>query len=227
MAVHPPPEAVSFDCYGTLVDWEAGLERNLLFILREKADPPGLDAVVRAWNEHERVLTSGKEGYRRYREVISEALRLAFEELEVAWHPRDGFKLANSMGTWEPFDDVPGALEQLRDLGYKTAIFSNTDDDILAHTVQRIGVPFDVTVTAEQVKSYKPAEPHFLEGVRRLGLKPHQVLHCSFSPYHDLEPAKRLGLRTFFVDRRGFGESEVPVDHVGRDLRALAMLLGP
>lgn len=227
MALPRPPEALTFDCYGTLVDWETGLERDLLFILREKPDPPGLDKVVAAWNEHERALTGGKEGYRRYRDVIAEALRLSFEELEVPWHPRDGFRLASGMGRWEPFDDVPGALEQLRDVGYKLAILSNTDDDILARTVQRIGVPFDHLVTAEQVRSYKPAEPHFLEGLKRLGLAPDQAMHVSFSPYHDLEPAARLGFRTFWVDRKGYGETEVPHDYSARDLRGLVALLGP
>jgi 2-haloacid dehalogenase len=227
MALANPPEAVTFDCYGTLVDWERGLERSLLFLLREKPDPPGLDRVIAAWNQHERALTSEKAEYRRYRDVIAEALRRAYHDLGVPFHARDGFRLAEAMGQWEPFDDAPAALEQLRDRGYKLCVLSNTDDDILAATVRRIGVPFDALVTAEQVKSYKPAEPHFLEGLKRLGLAPEQVMHCSFSPYHDLEPAKRLGFRTFWVDRLGIGETEVDVDHRARDLHGLAALLGP
>lgn len=217
---------MSFDCYGTLVDWETGLERSVLWVLRTKPDAPGIDKVVEAWNRHERALTSGKEGYRRYRDVIAEALRLSFDELGVAWQPRDGYALAHDMGSWPAFDDVPGSLAQLRDLGYKLAIFSNTDDDILADTVKTLGVAPDLALTAEQVKAYKPDARVFLEGAKRLGLQPSQVLHCSFSPYHDLEPAHKLGFRTFFVDRKGFGESEVPVDFQGRDLRALVELLG-
>lgn len=225
MVLSPAPEAVSFDCYGTLIDWEQGLERSLLFLLREKADPPGLDEVVERWNRHERALTSGKEGYRRYRDVLGEALRLAFGELEVPWQPRDGLRLVQAMGKWEPFDDTQAALQELRDLGYKLAVFSNTDDDILARTVKRIGAPFDVTVTAEQVKAYKPDEAVFLEGLKRLGLPAERVLHVSSSPYHDLEPAKRLGFRTFWVDRKGLGESEVEVDYAARDLHGLVSLL--
>jgi len=221
------PDAVTFDCYGTLIDWETGLERSLLWILREKPDPPGLDKVVEAWGLHERALTSGKEGYRRYREVIADALRLAFEDLEVAYTPRDGHRLAEGMGKWEPFDDVPGALAQLRDVGFKLGVLSNTDDDILAQSLRSIGVPFDVAVTAEQVKAYKPDARVFEVGLDRLKLKPEQVLHVSFSPYHDLERAKALGFRTFWVDRHHQGETEVDVDLIGRDLRALvATLLG-
>jgi 2-haloalkanoic acid dehalogenase type II len=227
MAVHPVPTAVTFDCYGTLVDWEAGLERDILFILREKPDPPGLDKVVEAWNRHERALTSGKEGYRRYREVLADSLRLAFEELDVPFTARDGFRIASAMGKWEPFPDVPGALSELADLGYKLAVFTNTDDDIWAQTENLLGMDFDAVVTAEQVKSYKPAEAHFLEGLKRLGVEPSQALHVSFSPYHDLEPARRLGFRTFWVDRHGVGETEVPTDFQARDLRGLAELLRP
>jgi 2-haloacid dehalogenase len=227
MAVEPRPNAISFDCYGTLIDWETGLERSILFILREKADPPGLDKVVAAWNAHERALTSGKEGYRRYRDVIAEALRLAFQDLEVPWKPRDGFRLASSMAKWEPFDDTQAALQELQEMGYKLAVFSNTDEDILQATAKNIGVEFDLLLTAEQVKAYKPDERVFLEGLKRLGLPAGEVLHASFSPYHDLEPAKRLGFRTFWADRKGQGETEVEVDFQGRDLHALAALLRP
>ncbi|MCA1814435.1 MAG: haloacid dehalogenase type II [Halobacteriales archaeon] len=219
------PVAVSFDCYGTLIDWEAGLERSLLFILREKPDPPGLDKVIAAWNKHERVLTSGKEGYRRYRDVVAEALQLAFAELGVPFLAKDGFRLANEMGRWEPFDDVPGALAELHGLGYQLAIFSNTDDDILAQSVRRMGVKPDVMVTAEQVKAYKPDETVFLEGLKRLHAPADRVLHTSFSFYHDLEPARALGFRTFWVDRKGLGESEVEVDARSRDLSGLTTLL--
>lgn len=227
MALANPPKAVTFDCYGTLVDWEGGLERELLFILRGKPDPPGLDRAVAAWGGHERALTSGKEGYRAYREVVSEALRLAYLDLDIPWDARDGARLAASVGTWEPFPDAPPALETLADMGYRTGILSNVDDDLLAQTQRRLGAPMGFTVTAQQVKAYKPDEAHFLEALRRLALPAEQVLHVSFSPYHDLEPAHRLGFRTFFVDRKGFGESEVPVDHQGRDLGALVQLLGP
>lgn len=227
MALHPAPEAVSFDCYGTLVDWETGLERSLLWILREKPDSPGLEEVLAAWARHERALTGGKEAYRRYREVLSEALRLAFEELGVPWHPRDGSRLAAAMGSWEPFDDAPGALGELRDLGYKLAVFSNTDEAILAASAKRLRVRFDLLLAAEEVKAYKPDERVFWVGLKRLGLPAERVLHVSASPYHDLEPAKRVGLRTFWVDRKGLGECGVEPDFVGRDLRALAALLGP
>jgi 2-haloacid dehalogenase len=225
MALVPPPRAVTFDCYGTLVDWEAGIERSLLFILREKPDPPGLDLVAAAWSRHERALTGGKEGYRRYSDVLAEALRLAFAELEVPFAPRDGFRLAMAMGTWGPFDDVPGALLELRGMGLRLAIFSNTDDDILARTAKRLGAPVDLLLTAEQLKAYKPDEAVFLEGLKRLGLRAEECLHVSGSVYHDIEPAKRLGFRTCWVDRKGIGESEVPVDLTVRDLRGLAALL--
>ena len=227
MPLDDPPDAVSFDCYGTLIDWETGLERDLLFILREKPDAPSAERVAARWAVHEQDLTSGKEGYRRYRDVIAEALRRAFEDLDVAWRPRDGFRLAEGMGRWEPFSDAPWALEELRGLGYKLAFFSNTDDDILAESVKRLGIAPDLAVTAEQVKSYKPDPTIFRVGLQRLGLAPERVLHVSFSPYHDLETAKKLGLRTFWVDRKNLGELEIPHDFRGRDLRELAMLLGP
>jgi 2-haloacid dehalogenase/putative hydrolase of the HAD superfamily len=131
------------------------------------------------------------------------------------------------MGRWPPFDDAAAALEQLREFGYRTAILSNTDDDLLAATLKNLGAAPDVTVTAEQVKAYKPDERVFLEGAKRLGLEPQRILHCSFSPYHDLEPAKRLGFQTFWVDRTGLGELELAVDFQARDLRGLVTLLGP
>jgi 2-haloacid dehalogenase len=182
-------EALTFDCYGTLIDWETGLLRALRAIVSVRGDD---ERLLRLYAEAEGAIESGP--YLPYREVLAQAL-----ERIAAAPDRDA--LARSVPDWPPFADTVASLEALRQR-YRLAIVSNVDDDLFAGTRRRLGVPFDAVVTAQQVGSYKPAPAHFHRVLERLSLPKEKVLHVAQSRYHDIAPARALGWSTVWVNRR-------------------------
>jgi 2-haloalkanoic acid dehalogenase type II len=217
-------DTLTFDCYGTLVDWETGIARAF----QEEAARDGLvlerDEIVAAYHDVEAKVEAGP--YRPYREVLGEtALRVA-ERLGWPLTPgRAGF-LADSLPDWPMFPDTRPALERLR-RRFTLAILSNVDDDLLQATLKRIGVEFDWTVTAQRTRSYKPAPGHFKEAVRRVEGRKDRLLHVARSRFHDIEPATRLGLAAVWVNRKGeaLGDGPRPL-RVVADLAELADWLG-
>jgi 2-haloacid dehalogenase len=215
--------ALTFDCYGTLIDWLGGVRRAV-------AAMPSLDGcnTGRLLKDRENVELEMLAGpYRPYRDVlaISMARAARFQEREPGESEITSF--AASMGTWEPFPETPGALQNLRE-HYRLAILSNVDNDILDDTVARLDVPIDVRVTAENVRSYKPATAHFEEALKLLELEKTEVLHVAQSLRHDIRPVGGLGWRTAWVNR--LGESlplDLKPDLVVPDLRTLVERLTP
>jgi len=211
-------EVVTFDCYGTLIDWEEGISRA--FRGAAAADGIRLDdqAVLAAYAEVEPAVEAG--GYRSYRAVLGECAREVGARL--GWTvpaERAGF-LADSLATWRPFPDTVPALERLAAAGHALGILSNVDDDLLAATRKLLGVEFALIVTAEQVRSYKPAHGHFLEARRRIGTRP--WLHAARSRFHDIEPARALGIDAAWI-RRGDRKGDAPAGvQVFDDLARLA-----
>jgi 2-haloacid dehalogenase/putative hydrolase of the HAD superfamily len=190
---------ITFDCYGTLIDWESGIAEAFLSAARAEGGALDRDAVLAAYAEIEpRVEASG---YRRYHEVLTEtAVEVA---RRLGWRvdrDRAGF-LAESLPGWRPFPDTAPALTALRERGYGLGILSNVDDDLLAGTRRHFPVSFDLLVTAEQVGSYKPAAGHFLEARRRLSGR--RWLHAAQSYFHDVEPTVALGIPVVWVNRKG------------------------
>jgi 2-haloacid dehalogenase len=186
-------DALTFDCYGTLVDWERGILAAL---------PAGLDAepALEAYAEFESELEAGP--YLRYREVLERcydglAVRFGFEPDAAQ---RAAF--ADSVGDWPPFPDSPDALARLKER-FKLGVITNCDDDLFAHTNARLGVEFDWVITAQQVGAYKPSERGFQEAIARMGIPRERILHAAQSLFHDHVTAKRLGLSTVWIDRRG------------------------
>ncbi|UCC49610.1 MAG: HAD-IA family hydrolase [Gemmatimonadota bacterium] len=213
-------ETVTFDCYGTLVDWETGITQA--FLESAAADGLSLDSaeVVSAYHAVEPRIQAGT--YRRYRNVLAEtALRVA-ERLGWRLTPgRAGF-LAESLPDWPVFPDTRPALERIRSR-FAIAILSNVDDDLLAATIQRIGVELDWTVTAEQTRSYKPAPGHFREAIRRVDGRRERLLHAAQSYFHDIQPACELGLSAVWVNRKAEQPEDGPQPlHEVTDLTSLA-----
>jgi 2-haloacid dehalogenase len=222
-------EVISFDCYGTLVDWESGI----LGALREMASGRNVDlsdeAILSTYAEIEPALQGGS--YRSYRSILKElagefARRFGFEATEAECHA-----LPDSIARWEPFPDTVPALRALK-ARYKLAILSNIDNDLLAGTLRRLEVPFDWLVTAEEVRSYKPGPAHFEELLRRTGLPREEHLHAAESLFHDIAPARALGIPNVWVQRANPGRGakasrvvEVAPDRTVADLRGLADLL--
>jgi 2-haloacid dehalogenase len=187
----------SFDCYGTLIDWSGGV-RAALADLWPDADA---DALVRRYHELEPGLQA--DGGRTYRRVLIDVVPAiaAAEELEV---PRGrGGALADSLPSWAPFPEVPGALRALRDRGWRLAILSNTDPDYLDASLASIGVEVDERVVASEIGSYKPGFAHWETFFRRTGADRARHVHVAASLYHDVEPAAALGLPCVWINRSG------------------------
>ena len=196
-----PDRWVTFDCYGTLIDWEGGL-RSALAALWPEA---GADRLLRLHHTVEpRVQEHGELSYR---EVLARCLAAvsAIDGLPVPEGRGDA--LAESLPSWPPFPEVPGALAELRERGWRLAILSNTDPDLLAASVAAIGVPFDALITASEAGSYKPAPGHWERFFADTGAAPEHHVHVAASLFHDVEPAARMGLETVWINRLGESSS--------------------
>ena len=206
----------TFDCYGTLIDWNAGIRAELDRVFAAGAGPPprrggreqesgeGADAAVLAaqaesderlarYHELERELE--RDGSRSYRDVMTEVMRrLGAPEAEAD-------SLAESLPRWQPFTEVRPALEDLRGRGWKLAILSNSDADLIAASKELLGVPFEETVVASEIRSYKPALAHWTEFYVRTLADRRRHVHVGASLYHDIAPATRLRLPTIWINR--------------------------
>jgi len=223
-------EILSFDCYGTLIDWEAGLLAALAPLLarhgRSARDEELLEAFARLESDAEAA------AYRPYAAILREALDGLGRRFGFRPSPAERDVLSESIERWPPFPDTRDALRLLK-TKYRLAVISNIDDALFAGTARTLGIAFDWVVTAQQVGSYKPCLDNFRRALARFGAPKEKVLHVAQSRYHDIAPARSLGLKTVWVDRRrgraGGGATptvsalpdlEVP------DLRSLAVLAG-
>ena len=217
----------TFDCYGTLIDWEGGLGTFLYGLALEHGDPaPEPGRVLRErWEAIQFELIRGK--YRPYKEVLAESLGAWAAERGYPWDEAEGEGLVRAMRSWQPFPDTRPALAQARAAGLRLVIVSNTDRDIIAHSLRHLEVPFDDVVTAEDCGAYKPSPVNFERALERIGDAPERVLHVAFGFKYDIGPARRLGLRTAWVNRHAEAApgGERP-DHVWRDLWGLAGFVG-
>ena len=207
----------TFDCYGTLIDWMGGI-RDAVAGLWPDADPQRLlehYLAVEPRVQADRDLT--------YREVMSRSLAAAaaIDALQVP-AGREG-ALGESLPSWPPFEEVPAALAEARDRGWRLAALSNTDPDLLAASLEAIGVPFDLTITAQEARSYKPAPGHW-EAFRERAGDVGDHVHVAASLFHDIEPASRMGMTAIWINRLG-ESSDLPRAAELPDLRGLAEAL--
>jgi 2-haloalkanoic acid dehalogenase type II len=195
--VNRPYDVITFDCYGTLIDWERGIADAFTgeFGAEQSFD---LGAVLAAYHEIEPVVES--ETYRSYREVLTETVRrLVRRHGWALTEARAGF-LAESLPSWPPFADTNAALRRLAAAGYGLGILSNVDDDLLAGTRRHLVGDFAFVVTAQQVRSYKPAPGHFLAARARIGGA--RWLHAAQSYFHDVVPARALAIPVAWINRK-------------------------
>lgn len=196
-------ELLSFDCYGTIVDWETGILRTLCPILTIHGLQPADDELLHLYAqlEHEAQDPQAHQ-HRTYREVLGEVMGGLAEHFDLALTAREHDALADSLGSWPIFPDSGPAL---RTLGrrYKLAILSNIDNDLFAQTRAALGVDLQFVVTAELCRSYKPAEKHWRVLRALSSVDKDHVLHVAESRFHDIVPAKAMGIATVWVNRRG------------------------
>jgi 2-haloacid dehalogenase len=177
----------TFDCYGTLIDWNGGIRSQLARVFgQERAD-----GLLTRYHDLEPELEA--DGKLSYRDVLTEAMRRlgAPEGEETA--------VADSLPGWQPFPEVPAALEEARGRGWKLAILSNTDRDYIDASMERLGVPFDLAIVASEIGSYKPALGHWRSFEERVGRPPD--VHVAASLFHDVAPANDLGLSSVWINR--------------------------
>jgi 2-haloacid dehalogenase len=202
----------TFDCYGTLIDWNGGIRRELARVFGEDNADERLDR----YHELEPALQVG--GARSYREVMTEAMRgLGASEGEASG-------LAEALPSWEPFPEAPAALEEARARGWKLAILSNTDRDFIAASLKRIGVPFELAIVASEIGSYKPEHRHWASFFEETGAPRERHVHVAQSYFHDIAPANELGLRSIWINRYGERHDPPPTRELG-DLSNLAQAL--
>jgi 2-haloacid dehalogenase/putative hydrolase of the HAD superfamily len=204
MAGPRPYDVVTFDCYGTLIDWEGGLATAIM--RAAWADGARLErtAIIRAYMAAEREVEAG--AYRSYREVLADSARGVATRLGWPLDPVRASFLADSVPGWVAFPDTNASLERLRHAGYALGILSNIDDALLTATRRHFTVPFELIVTAEQVRAYKPARPHFEAARRAIGSR--SWLHVGQGYFHDMVPARAQGIPHAWVNRNGDAPSD-------------------
>lgn len=189
---------ITFDCYGTMIDWETGMLAALRPLFCRNGKIVSDEKLLEIYGEAEAEVEAGP--YQRYRTVLSETVQAMGRALGVDITAQDGRQFAASVALWEPFPDTVACLQALA-RRYKLGIISNIDDDLFAGTQRKLEVKFDLIVTAEQVQSYKPSLRNFREALRRSGLSKDEVLHAGQSVYHDIVPASFLGIKNVWVNR--------------------------
>ncbi|MEV4570910.1 HAD family hydrolase [Nonomuraea sp. NPDC049419] len=205
---------VTFDCYGTLIDWRHGIRTGA-----ELVAPGQGERLLEAYTRHEPEVQTTKPVL-RYRDVLAETLRRACAQEKVDLAPDDASILGETIPYWPPFPDVAAGLAELRAAGWRLALLTNCDRDLVAGALRRLPVPFEAVVTAEEAGAYKPELAHF--EVFRSAYEPEAWVHVAQSYFHDQVPAHRLGLPRVWINRLGH-EPEDPsvIQRVQPDLHGL------
>ncbi len=217
-------EILTFDCYGTLIDWETGLRETIAELAQRHALASSLDQLLSEWEAIQFDMITGP--YRKYRQIMADSLRQTFAAREVELTDEESQLLGLRLPDWPAFADTAESLARLKQR-FKLGILSNIDDDLLAGSLPKLGVSFDELVTAEQVQSYKPALRHFETAMKRLNRPATAFLHCAFGFKYDQRPALQMGMQTVWVKRPGWiRDDDAEPTFETPDLAGLADLLG-
>lgn len=215
-----PPKAISFDCYGTLIDWETGIWAAVAPFLSHTGLAVSPAELFAQYAELESQLEAPP--YRSYREVLAGVMTGLAQELGFELGPGEENTLAKSLPSWPEFPEVPEVLAELAQ-SYPLAILSNVDRDLFAATQPKLGLEPGLVITAQDVRSYKPNLAHFQHALEALQIAPAELLHIAQSPFHDLVPAQSLGIKTVWVQRGpGFGPTRSSPSSAWRHITSLA-----
>lgn len=228
-------DVISFDCYGTLIDWEAGILAAMQPVILRHELVSSADDLLRAYARAESAVEAG--AYRPYREVLRRTFAAMAKDLGFAPQADELETLVEELPRWEPFPDTVASLRALAAGGHRLAIISNVDDDLFTGTAAQLGVSFDAVITAASARCYKPGQAIFERAFEVLGVAPKRILHAAQSRYHDIATARRLGMQTVHVIRESGrvgatpepeGSDEPPrADWSVANLAALVRLLEP
>jgi 2-haloacid dehalogenase len=199
----------TFDCYGTLIDWNSGISAVLERLWGVEQAPKLLERY------HELEPEIQAEQYRSYAEVLTITLEALAREVGYGIPEGESGMLAQSLPEWPPFEEVPESLAELRRRGWKLAILSNSDRDLIAASMKRLGVPFDLAIVAEDVHSYKPAHGHWERFYEVTTADRERHVHVAQSHFHDIVPANELGLTSVWVNRLGADGDPPPTREIG------------
>jgi 2-haloacid dehalogenase len=219
-------DALTFDCYGTLVDWEAGIALGLDVLLASHGITADVEELLERFAGYETALEAGP--YRRYREILAEAGRRIGRDYGIEPSDTAAEAFGASVGEWPAFPDSAAALARLAER-FRLGVITNCDDDLFALSNRRLGVTFEWIITAEQAQSYKPNPRNFELAFERIDVPRQRIVHVAQSLFHDHVPAKALGMTTVWIDRRrdrpGFGATppaDATPDLVLPDMASLA-----
>jgi 2-haloacid dehalogenase len=204
----------TFDCYGTLIDWNAGIAA----VLEELWGVERAPELLKRYHELEPEIEA--ERYRSYAEVMTLTLERIAQQVGYGIPEGESGMLAQSLPSWPPFPEVPDALRELRHRGWNLVILSNSDRALIIESEKQLGVPFDLMIVAEDVQSYKPAHAHWERFFELTTADKAHHVHVAASPFHDIAPARELGLKSVWINRLG----EKPEPKPDRELTDLSEL---
>jgi 2-haloalkanoic acid dehalogenase type II len=216
-------EVISFDCYGTLIDWESGILAAMQPVISRHELVSRPDEVLMAYARAESAVEAG--AYMPYREVLRRTFAGLAKDLGFAPQADELETLVEALPRWQPFHDTVASLRALKAAGHKLAIISNIDADLFAQTAPALQIPFDAIITADAVGCYKPGDAIFERAFEQLGVAPGRMLHAAQSRYHDIVPGRRHGMQTVHVVRdsgRGSVSATPILDELDGDALASA-----
>lgn len=217
---------ITFDCYGTLIDWEGGIRKAVKKLADKYGFNINLEGISDKYIKVE--LEVEAEQYRKYHEVLQLASKKLLKQEGFDISDGDAMKFADSIYSWQPFPETHGSLAALKNKGYKLVILSNIDNEIIKRSVELIDINFDGIVTAEEVGSYKPAYGHWQEMLKRFNASKEEVLHVAASYIHDIIPAKEQGFNAVWINRNNEQPTrEIRPDLELKDLKPLPKALNP
>lgn len=198
----PAPKVITFDCYGTLVQWYEVLLREIgAILLAQGRDIAGASALLETFSQHSRRLETERP-HRLYKDILRTCFRAALADHGLAPTEGDVERLATAIPAMGPHPEVPDALRRLRER-YKLAIFTNSDEDLIVHKVARLGVPIDFVITAERAQAYKPSRQIFEYAYRMMGVTKDETVHVAMGMFLDMKACHELGVRGIWVNRLG------------------------
>lgn len=211
---------ITFDCYGTLIDWESGIREALKKV--SKKNNLNLDLTNISDKYIKAELEVEAEQYRKYHKVLQLSAKKLLKQIGFDISDEDALEFADSIFSWQPFPETHDTLALLKGKGYKLIILSNIDNAIIKRSIELMGIDFDGVITAEEVGSYKPAHGHWEEMLRRFNAQKEEVLHVAASYVHDIIPAKEQGFDTAWINRNNEQPTrEIRPDLEFKDLKSL------